>query len=164
MAKPNGKLDRKPVSLESRRRMSRAKLSIKQQRFVQQYAHLGNAAEAARKAGYKPKAAKEMGYENLTKPHVKAAVDQELARIAMEVTPDRVRRRLDTISHNAEAAGQFGPAVRAEELLGKSIGMWIDQSLRLSGAINDSHIAALLEVARRRQAEPVDLKDDETDT
>src|SRR5262245_65552806 len=119
MAKPNGK----PVSLESRQRMLRAKLSIKQQRFVQQYAYLGNAAEAARKAGYKPKAAKEMGYENLTKPHVKAAVDQELARIAVEVTPDRVRRRLDTISHNAEAAGQFGPAVRAEELLGKSVGM-----------------------------------------
>src|SRR5262245_29447144 len=89
MAKPNGK----PVSVESRQRMARAKLSIKQQRFVQEYAHLGNAAEAARKAGYKPKAAKEMGYENLTKPHVKAAVSQELARIAMEFTADRVRRR-----------------------------------------------------------------------
>jgi hypothetical protein len=51
--------------------------------------------------------------------------------------------------------------VRAEELLGKSIGMWIDQSLRLSGAINDSHIQAVLEVARKRQAEPVDLADDD---
>src|SRR5215831_13439900 len=117
MAMTNGK----PVSVESRQRMSRAKLSIKQQRFVQQYAYLGNAAEAARKAGYKPKAAKEMGCENLTKPHVRAAVDREMQRIAMEVTPDRVRRRLDTISHNAEAAGQFGPAVRAEELLGRSV-------------------------------------------
>src|SRR5262245_25036503 len=158
MAKPNAK----PVSVESRQRMSRAKLSIKQQRFVQQYAYLGNAAEAARKAGYKPKAAKEMGYENLTKPHVKAAVGQELARIAMEVTPDRIRRRLDTISHNAEAAGQFGPAVRAEELLGKSCGMWIDQSLQLSGQLKDEHIQALIEQAKKRQAEPVDLADDDT--
>jgi len=160
MAKPNGK----PVSLESRQRMSRAKLSIKQQRFVQQYAYLGNAAEAARKAGYKPKAAKEMGCENLTKPHVRAAVDREMQRIGAEFTADRVQRRLDTISHNAEAAGQFGPAVRAEELLGKSIGMWIDQSLQLSGDLNDSHVAALLELARKRQAEPIDLADEKTDT
>jgi hypothetical protein len=89
-----------------------------------------------------------------------AAVGQELARVALEITPERVRRRLDTISHNAEAAGQFGPAVRAEELLGKSIGMFIDRTLQLSGVINDSHVAALLEVARRRQLEPIDLEDD----
>jgi hypothetical protein len=42
--------------------------------------------------------------------------------------------------------------------------MWVDQSLRLSGATNDSHVAALLEVARKRQAEPIDLADDEPDT
>src|SRR5215475_9946403 len=160
MAMTNGK----PVSVESRQRMSRAKLSIKQQRFVQQYAYLGNAAEAARKAGYKPKAAKEMGCENLTKPHVRAAVDREMQRIGAEFTADRVQRRLDTISHNAEAAGQFGPAVRAEELLGKSIGMWIDQSIHLQGAMKDEHIQALIDIARKRQAEPIDLADDETDT
>ena len=51
------------------------------------------------------------------------------------------------------------PAVRAEELLGKSIGMWIDQSIQLSGALNGSHIAALLEQARKRQQEPIDLED-----
>jgi phage terminase small subunit len=160
MAQPNGKLDYKPVSLESRRRMARARLSIKQQRFVQEYAAMGNAADAARKAGYKPKAAKEMGYENLTKPHVKAAVGQELARIALEVTPDRVRRRLDEISHAAQAAGQFGPSVRCEELLGKSCGMWIEQSIHLSGQLNDTHVQALVECARRRQQEPIDLSDD----
>jgi hypothetical protein len=82
----------------------------------------------------------------------------------LEITLDRVQRRLDTISHNAEAAGQFGPAVRAEELLGKSIGMFIDRSIQLSGQMNDGHIQALLDLARRRQAEPVDLADDETDT
>jgi hypothetical protein len=79
-------------------------------------------------------------------------------------TPDRVRRRLDTISHNAEAAGQFGAAVRAEELLGKSIGLWVDQSLQLTGQLNDSHIAALIEVARRRQSEPIDLADADEET
>ena len=160
MAKPNGNLDRKPVSLASRQRMSRAKLSIKQQRFVQQYACLGNAAEAARKAGYKPKAAKEVGYENLTKPHVRAAVDREMARVEAEITADRVQRRLDEIGRAAQEARQFGPAVRAEELLGRSIGMLIDRSLQLTGQVNDSHVQALLEIARKRQAEPIDLEDD----
>jgi len=74
-----------------------------------------------------------------------------------------VQRRLDTISHNAEAAGQFGPAVRAEELLGKSIGMFIDRSLQLQGVLKDEHIQAVLDIARRRQAEPVDLTDTEPD-
>ena len=79
-----------------------------------------------------------------------------------EVTPQRVQRRLDELGRAAQEAGQFGPAVRAEELLGKSIGMWIDQSLQLTGQLNDSHIQALIELARRRQAEPIDLADDET--
>jgi Terminase small subunit len=161
MSQLNGKLDRKPVSLEARQRLRRARLSIKQERFIQAYARSGNGAGAAREAGYKPAAAKQIASENLTKPDVKAALSQEMARIALEVSPDRVRRRLDEISHAAQDAGQFGPAVRAEELLGKSIGMWIDQSLRLSGVLNDSHVQALLEIARKRQAEPVDLADEE---
>jgi hypothetical protein len=73
-------------------------------------------------------------------------------------------RRLDEIGRAAQEAGHYGPAVRAEELLGKSIGMWIDQRLQLSGQLNDSHVQALLELARQRQAEPVELEDDETVT
>ena len=80
------------------------------------------------------------------------------------MTPVRVQRRLHDISHAAQEAGQFGPAVRAEELLGRVIGMWIDRSLQLSGQLNDSHVTALLELARKRQAEPIDLADDEADT
>ena len=38
--------------------------------------------------------------------------------------------------------------------------MFIDRSIQLSGTMNDSHITALLELARKRQAEPIDLTDD----
>ena len=38
--------------------------------------------------------------------------------------------------------------------------MLIDRSMQLSGPMNDSHIAALLELARKRQQEPIDLADD----
>jgi terminase small subunit-like protein len=164
MSQLNGKLDRKPVSLEARQRLRRARLSIKQERFIQAYARSGNGAGAAREAGYKPAAAKQIAFENLTKPDVKAALSQEMARIALEVSPDRVRRRLDEISHAAQDAGQFGPAVRAVELLGRSVGMFIDRSLQLTGQLNDTHIQALIEVARRRQTEPIDLTDEETES
>jgi hypothetical protein len=36
----------------------------------------------------------------------------------------------------------------------------VASALRLSGAINDSHITALIEVARRRRGEPINLEDD----
>ena len=71
-----------------------------------------------------------------------------------------MQRRLDEISHASQEAGQFGPAVRAEELLGKSIGMWVDQTLQLQGVLKDEHVTALLDLARRRQTEAIDLVDD----
>ena len=107
------------VSQEARQNMARARLSLKQERFVREYAASGNASSAARKAGYKlSKATHTTGWENLQKPAVKSAIAREIARIELEITPKRVQRRLDEISHEAQSAGQFGPAVRAEELLG----------------------------------------------
>jgi hypothetical protein len=159
------------VSQEARQRMSRAHrsrhLTIKQERFIKAYAHLGNGTEAARLAGYSNSSDNvlyQQAHQNLRKPRVQAALKRELARIELNITPDRIKRRLDEISHEAQSAGQFGPAVRAEELLGRSVGMWIDRSIQLSGTMSDSHITALLELARKRQAEPLDLADDETDT
>ena len=86
------------------------------------------------------------------------AIDGELARDRPESIADRVQRRLDEISHEAQADGQYGPAVRAEELLGKSIGMWVDQSVNIS--VSSEHVQALLNQARQRQLEPIDNSDD----
>lgn len=140
------------------------RLSQKQLRFAREYAVHGNGTEAARKAGYsKTGNGNVLGvqaHQNLRKPNVIARVKAEIERIELKISPDRVQRRLDEISHEAQSAGQFGPAVRAEELLGKSIGMWVDQSLQLQGVLKDEHVTALLEIARARQAEPIDLLDD----
>ena len=122
----------------------------------------GNGSASARAAGYKPSPrVGQIAVENLQKPAIVSALKRELARIELEISPARVQRRLDEISHEAQSAGQFGPAVRAEELLGRSVGMFIDRTLQLTGQLNDSHISALLELARKRQAEPVDLADDD---
>lgn len=157
---PNG--PQRTVSSETRQRQSRAQINRRQAKFVLEYAHTGNATASARAAGYKdgPGIRVTASRDLLTNPRVKAELARVEAEIAVNVTPDRVKRRLHEISHEAQAAGQFGPAVRSEELLGKSIGMWIEQSIALSGTMNDTHIAALLEMARQRQAEPIDLVDD----
>ena len=49
-----------------------AKLTTKQKAFIQSYC--GNATEAALKAGYSKKTARSIGNENLTKPHIIAAI------------------------------------------------------------------------------------------
>jgi hypothetical protein len=158
----------KPVSQEARQRMSCAQrarhLTIKQEKFIKAYARTGNGTQSARLAGYSDSSdgvLKQQAVENLRKPAVKQALKQELARVERDITPVRVQRRLDEISHASQDAGQFGPAVRAEELLGRSVGMWIDRSLQLTGQLNDSHITALIEIAKRRQQEPIDLADDD---
>ena len=152
----------KPASPLTRQRQSRAHLTRRQLKFVVEYAHLENGTEAARRAGYKgsDNALGVQAHHNLRHPKIASAIKQELAKVAVEVTPVRVRRRLHDISFAAQAAGQFGPAVKSEELLGRSIGMFIDRSLQLQGVLKDEHIQAVLEMARRRQAEPIDLEDD----
>jgi phage terminase small subunit len=57
------------------------KLTEKQKRFVDYYIKLGNATEAALKAGYSKKTARSIGQENLTKPDIKQRIDEQLAKI-----------------------------------------------------------------------------------
>ena len=125
----------------------------------------GNATEAAARAGYKGNrnTLGVAGHRAIKNDKVKAEIIRLDAEIAKQMSPDRVKRRLHEISHNSEAAGQFGPAVRAEELIGKSLGMWVDQSIQLAGVLKDEHVAALIEIARARQAKPVDLRDSDDD-
>lgn len=47
--------------------VKKRKLTEKQERFIDYYIELGNATEAARRAGYSEKTAKQIGNENLTK-------------------------------------------------------------------------------------------------
>src|SRR5690625_3882985 len=57
------------------------KLTEKQQRFCDYYIETGNATEAAIKAGYSKRTAKEMGHENLTKPHLREYIDERMKEI-----------------------------------------------------------------------------------
>ena len=57
--------------------MAHQKLTDKQQRFVEEYLIDLNATQAAIRAGYSEKTAKEIGCENLSKPNVAEAIAQE---------------------------------------------------------------------------------------
>lgn len=160
MAKP------RIVSQETRERQSKAAkqryLTLKQERFAKAYATLGNGRAAAEAAGYSDSSndvLRQQAAENLAKPHVAAAVRAEIVRVEEKIAFDagRVRSRLDQLSRAAEGEGQFGVAVRAEELIGRAAGMFVDQSITLTGNLSADHLAALVEVARKRQAEPIQM-------
>lgn len=57
-------------------------LTVKQRRFVDAYIETGNAAEAARRAGYKSRNADVMGRENLRKPTVRKVLEARLKELA----------------------------------------------------------------------------------
>lgn len=58
------------------------KLTVKQQRFADEWlANGGNATQAAIDAGYSKKTARSIGQENLTKPDIRAYIDERLAAI-----------------------------------------------------------------------------------
>lgn len=53
-------------------------LTPKQRAFADYYIECGNAAEAARKAGYSKATARSIGAENLTKPNISAYISERM--------------------------------------------------------------------------------------
>ena len=90
------------------------KLSPKQKLFCEEYAKTKNATQAAINAGYSKKTAKEMGYENLTKPHIQEYINDLYAEALgnapegtiatleeiMEFHTNVMRNKLDDVSAN----------------------------------------------------------------
>ncbi|BDQ54943.1 MULTISPECIES: terminase small subunit [Enterococcus] len=64
------------------------RMTEKQKRFCDFYIETGNATQAAIKAGYSEKTAKQIGQENLTKPDLRAYIDERLAELKNERTAD----------------------------------------------------------------------------
>lgn len=69
-------------------------LTPKQQRFVDEYLIDLNGTQAAIRAGYSKKTARQIAEENLSKPYIAAAVQQAMSRreLRTEVTQDMVLR------------------------------------------------------------------------
>lgn len=57
------------------------KLTVKQQKFCDEYIKSGNATEAALKAGYRSRTAYSIGNENLKKPELKKYIEEKIKEI-----------------------------------------------------------------------------------
>jgi len=66
-----------------------AKLTLKQQKFADEYIISGNATQAAIKAGYKEKTAYQTGAENLRKPQIKSYIDERLSELSSKKIADQ---------------------------------------------------------------------------
>lgn len=69
--------------------MAKKKMTLKQQRFADEYIRLGEATKAALNAGYSSKTARSIGQENLTKPDIKAYIDERLAELQSKAVADQ---------------------------------------------------------------------------
>ena len=70
------------------------KLTIKQKAFADYYIELGNATEAAIKAGYNPKTARQRGSMNLTKVDIKSYIDEKMK----EIESDRIAKAEEVLA------------------------------------------------------------------
>ena len=124
-------------------------LSIREAAFAAQYvAKHGNGTQAAIAAGYAPSAAHVAASRLIRRGKVKRRIDRLTRK--HEITADRVLTRLDNLSAKAEESGNYPAAVRAEELIGKSLGMWVDRSVSVSLDLTGQHIEAIRALASRR--------------
>jgi phage terminase small subunit len=94
------------------------KLTDKQQKFVDEYLIDLNATQAAIRSGYSVKTAKEIGAENLSKPHIRARIDERLAVLSRRtgINQERIMRELARIAFlNAPDVVNFSDAtIRAD--------------------------------------------------
>lgn len=109
--------------------MKGEKLTAKQAMFVKEYLIDLNATQAAIRAGYSKKTAPVIGLENLRKPLIAKAIDEEKEkRIAkLERTADEVMADIHRIAGKAEDEGRYGEALKALELEGKHMGAFTEK-------------------------------------
>ena len=130
-----------------------AAMNAKQKRFCDEYLIDCNATKAAIRAGYSEKTAKQMGAENLSKPDLRAYIDEQLERLHNEKTADaqEVMEYLTAVmrgEHTEQVLKLIGEGVqtitnidvsakerlKAAELIGKRYGLFTDK-IGLDGAV-----------------------------
>ncbi|MBK7815024.1 MAG: terminase small subunit [Rhodocyclaceae bacterium] len=102
-----------------------ARLTPRQQRFVEEFTISGNAADAARRAGYSEKTARQIACENLTKPDIQAAITAKRQGYAaqIDVRRDDVIAGLFTGIAEAQRKADAGNLIRGWVEVAKLTGL-----------------------------------------
>lgn len=128
-------------------------MNARQKKFCDEYLIDCNATQAAIRAGYSPKTAKSIGQENLTKPDLKAYIDEQLELLHNKKTADaqEVLEYLTAVMRGEssssvlslcgdgcqeviEKAPDEKERLKAAELIGKRYGMFKD-NVNMGGAV-----------------------------
>lgn len=120
------------------------KLTTKQQRFVEYYD--GNGVEAVRKAGYSGsyETLRSIAKENLTKPHIKAAIDAREAKTEKKGIGTREARQKFWTDTMNDPDADMKDRLKASELLGRSFADFTDK-VKTDGNINVTVVSEYVE-------------------
>lgn len=121
-------------------------MTVKQKKFADYYIELGNATQAAIKAGYSKKTARAIANETLTKPYVKAYIEERMLLIEKESIASateiikyltsvlRDQQKEETLILCGDGKQQLinkkisaKEKLKAAELLGKRYGLFTDK-------------------------------------
>ena len=102
------------------------KISIKQQNFITEYLIDSNSTQAAIRAGYSPKTAKEKGYQLVHNNSLKPIIDSKLKERALNngITAEFVLNGIKAIAQRGEKEND---QLKAYELLGKHLKLFTDK-------------------------------------
>ena len=104
-------------------------MTAKQQRFVEEYVVDFNGTEAAIRAGYSPKTAHSIGWENLRKPEIQKHIRAEIERLqkATGVTAEEVIRGLHAEAQDKSEGSKHSARVSAWSWLGKHFRLFTER-------------------------------------
>jgi phage terminase small subunit len=126
--------------------MAREGLTPKQARFVEEYLIDMNATAAAKRAGYAPKRADVIGYENLSKPVIQAALNaaQRERSARTGITADRVLREIARVAlADPRNVMRWGPG---------------GIELKDSASLTDDEAACVMEISETRSENSGSMK------
>ncbi|MCD5515769.1 terminase small subunit [Lactobacillus delbrueckii subsp. lactis] len=124
---------------EVRKVVAVLKLTIKQKKFADEYIRLGNSTQAAIKAGYSQKTARQIGADNLSKVYIREYINKKMDALDKEKTMqikeimeeltsiargELKEERLDKDGNIVETRPLFADRIKAMDMLGKRYGMW----------------------------------------
>ncbi len=125
-------------------------LTPKQQRFCEEYMLDMNGTRAAIDAGFAEGSAHVTACRLLRHPKVIARIAelrQEMSE-RLKITAETVMLDLEILASCAVAAKQYGPAIRAKELQGKYLGIFVDVTEdRKSAAMSKINVVELAKLA-----------------
>jgi phage terminase small subunit len=113
------------------------RLTIKQQRFADEYIISGNATDAARKAGYAEKTARSIGNENLTKPDILTYIKERTAELESKKIATMKEVREFWTETMRSKYNEVKDRLKASEMIARTEGAFIDrQDIEIRGELD----------------------------